>query len=60
METAYHAAMQALAASAVRGLLSIERDDPTVGAVMLQANDDGSVDVTLLDHAGNPIGGYSL
>lgn len=60
MQTAFNAAVQALASNGVRGLLQLEKDDPEVGALLLQANEDGSVDVTLLDHNGNAIGGYSL
>jgi hypothetical protein len=60
MVTAYAAALQALAANAVRGLLAAEADDPEVGAVMVECTRDGMVGVTLISRSGAPIGGYSL
>lgn len=60
MVTAYAAAVQALTSAAVRNLAAAELDDPEIGAVVVECARDGSVDVRLLDHAGHPVGGYSL
>lgn len=60
MVTAYHAASQAFAAMGARGLLASHSDDPDVCAVVLEANSDGTVSVTLIGQTGHPIGGYSL
>jgi hypothetical protein len=57
---AYVAAAHAFAAMAVRNLLSIEGDDPEVGAVMVECSGSGDVAVTLLDPQARPIGGFSL
>ncbi|MBS0443323.1 MAG: hypothetical protein JSR38_15325 [Proteobacteria bacterium] len=60
MVTAYEAACQALAAAALRNLGAAAFDDPEIGAIAVECSRDGSVDVTLLDHAGHHVGGYSL
>ena len=60
MQTAYHAACQALAAMGARQLLAFESDEPGVASVDVAARIDGSVDVTLRDEQGRAVGGYSL
>lgn len=57
---AFDAAAQALAAAAVRNLAAAAFDDPEVGAVAVECGRDGAVSVTLMDHAGHHVGGYSL
>lgn len=60
MVAAYAAAVQALTSAAVRNLGAAEFDDPEVGAVVVEVGRDGAVDVRILNHAGLPMGGYSL
>jgi hypothetical protein len=60
MRTAYAAAVQALAAMGVRNLFAVESTDPEVQGVVVRVDSDGAVDVSLLGHQGQPVGGYSL
>jgi len=60
MQTAYAAAVQALAAMGVRNLCALEGDDPEVRSVAVECDSLGSIDVTLKDAAGRSVGAYSL
>jgi len=60
MQTAYAAAVQALAAMGVRNLFAVEADDPEVRSVAVECDSLGSIDVTLKDGQGRAVGGYSL
>lgn len=58
-ETAFVAAAQALLAMSMRQVHALEREDPSVSAVMVEC-DGESVTVTLMDTEGRPVGGYTL
>ncbi len=56
---AFSAALQVAAVNGVRGLLAAESEaNPDVQAVCCVLGADGSFEVTALDGAGRPIGGY--
>lgn len=59
-QTAYDAAVLAMAAAALRALHRKEGEDPEVAGVVASVYADGSVDVQLLNGQGVPVGGYSL
>ena len=59
-EAAFAAALQVAAINGVRGLLAAESElDPNVEAVCVTLGADGSFEVTTLDGAGRPVGGYA-
>lgn len=58
--SAYVAAAQALAAMGVRNLAAIESDDPEVWTVVVACTVDGQVMVTVVNKAGDAVGGYEL
>lgn len=60
MQTAYSAALQALAQAGVRALAFAEFEDPDVASVAVECHRDGTVAVTLSNIDGMPVGGYSL
>lgn len=59
-QTAYDAAVLAMAAAALRALHRKECEDPEVAGVVTSVYADGTVDVQLLNGQGVPVGGYSL
>ena len=59
-QTAYDAAVLAMAAAALRALHRKECEDPEVAGIVTATYADGSVDVQLLNGQGMPVGGYSL
>jgi len=59
-QTAYDAAVLAMAAATLRSLHRKECEDPEVAGVVMSVYADGSVDVQLLNGQGVPVGGYSL
>jgi hypothetical protein len=57
---AFSAAIQVAAANGVRGLLAAETElNPECAAVCVVLGVDGSFEVTALNAAGQPIGGYA-
>lgn len=59
-QTAYDAAVLAMAVAALRALHRKECEDPEVSGVVTSVYADGTVDVQLLNGQGVPVGGYSL
>jgi hypothetical protein len=58
---AFSAALQLAAVNGARGILAAEQEDnPEVQAVALVLAADGSFEVTAMDGAGRPVGGYAL
>lgn len=59
-QTAYDAALQAMAASAARALHRKECEDPEVAGLVIAVFADGTTEVQLLNGQSIPVGGYTL
>jgi len=59
-QTAYDAAVLAMASAAMRALHRKECDDPEVAGLVVSVYADGTIDVQLLNGQSMPVGGYSL
>lgn len=59
-QTAYDAAIQAMAASSARALHRKECEDPEVAGIVIVVYADGTTEVQLLNGQSVPVGGYTL
>jgi len=59
-ETAFHAAAQVALSNALRGLLALESEDPSVAGISAELQPGGQVIVVLWGSGGEQVGEYAL